>query len=299
MGIATSFPECTHFVVEGWPVLAQSVGAGNDNVDFVSPIFDRLVDFFYALCEGAEASGKAGADVGDRDSGALEIFHSIGDIGVVDADGSGVEFFEAKTFEGFSDERVFGFGAEAMDVAGGVVTAEGGEIDAFNGADEVGGLMFFFDGAASGESCGAAVDGRSVDGERLNPVEIKGDAGVTVGGDGQVVFLSIELGGGGFMLGLGHGRSEYILGSKVGRWELANPGREDKKSHLRFYEFAEVECRLLGSVKLFCGGASLRRFRVRERSLLPARGRGRSWLLSYPNRVIEQRLLNLHGTGLT
>gem|GEM_PF-6903312 len=162
------------------------MSAGDDDIDFVGTIIDRLVDFFETLLEGAESGGESGAYGGDRDSGALEVADGVGDVGVVDADGAGMDGVESEGGEGFSAEGVFGFGAESVDVAGGVIAAEGGEVDAFDGADEEGGLVVFFDSAAFGESVGAAVDGGSVDGEGLHPVEVEGGAGVTVGGDGQV-----------------------------------------------------------------------------------------------------------------
>jgi hypothetical protein len=76
-----------------------------------------------------------------------------------------------------------GFSAKAVDVAGGVIAAESREVNTFDGADEVGGLVVFFDGTAFGESVGAAVNGGSVDGEGLHPIEVEGGAGVSVSGD--------------------------------------------------------------------------------------------------------------------
>ncbi len=165
MGRAASFSEGLHFIVESLPILIEGVGAGDDNVDFVRTIFDRLVDFFKALFEWAESRWESGADGGDRNAGALEVADGVGDVGVIDADGTGVDFGEPKSGESFAAEGVFGFGAKSMDVAGSVITAEGCEVDAFDGADEECGLVVFFDRAPFGESVGAAVDGGSVDGK--------------------------------------------------------------------------------------------------------------------------------------
>lgn len=178
------FAEGAHFVVERGPILVEGVGAGDDDVDFVGTIFDRLVDFFESLGEWAESGGESGTDSGDGDPGALEVADGVGDIGMVDADGTGVDWGDAEFLLEVGGEGLACFGAESVDVAGGVVAAEGCEVDALDGADEVGGLVVFFNGAAFGECVGAAVDGGSVDGEGLHPVEIEGCAGVTIGGHG-------------------------------------------------------------------------------------------------------------------
>ena len=186
MGVAAGFAEGAHFVIEGLPILVEGVGACDDDIYFVGAIFDRLVDFFEALFEGAKSGGESGADGGDGDSGTLEVFDGFGDVGVIDADGSGVELGETEFAEGLGADGLFCFGAESVDVARGVIAAEGGEINAFDSADEVGGLVFFFYGSAFGECVGAPVYGGSVDGEGLHPVEVEGGSGVAVSGYGQV-----------------------------------------------------------------------------------------------------------------
>jgi hypothetical protein len=109
------------------------------------------------LFEGAKSSGESGADGGDRNSGALKVSNGIGDVGVVDTDGTGVNGFDIESFLQVGSDWLTGFGAEAVDVAGGVVTAESGQVNAFDGADEVGGLMVFLDGSAFGECVSTAV----------------------------------------------------------------------------------------------------------------------------------------------
>jgi hypothetical protein len=77
--------------------LGEGVGSSDDDVDFVGAILDGLVDFFEALFEGAEPGGESGADGGDGDSGALEITDGVGDVGMVDAHGSGVDGLDAES----------------------------------------------------------------------------------------------------------------------------------------------------------------------------------------------------------
>ena len=101
------------------------------------------------------------------------------DIAVINADGSDVEFFEPESVECFGAEGVSGFGAKSADIARGVVSAEGGEVDTLNRPDEPGGLMGFFDGASGGECGDSTFDGGAVDGEALHPVEVERGSGVT------------------------------------------------------------------------------------------------------------------------
>lgn len=186
MGGAAGIAEGAHFVVEGGPILGDCVGPGDNDVDFMGAILDGLVDFFEALFEGAEPGGESGADGGDGDSGALEIPYGVGDVCMVDAYRTGMDGLDTESCLEVGSDWLTGFGAKTVDVAGGVVAAESREVNAFDCADEIGGLVVFFDCAAFGERVGAAVNGGSVDGEGLHPIEVEGGAGVSVSGDREV-----------------------------------------------------------------------------------------------------------------
>ena len=185
VGFAAGFAELLHLFVEGFPIAAEDVGAGDDDVDFFGSVLHGRFDLLELERLGVEASGESGGDGGDGDVGAFEVFDGFGDVAVVDADGSDVDGVESEGLEGLGIEGVFGLGAESADVAGGVVSSEGGEVDALEGADKPGGLVGFFDRAAGGEICSAAVDGRPVDGQAVHPVQVEGLTGVAgfVGGD--------------------------------------------------------------------------------------------------------------------
>lgn len=163
--------------------MGEGVGSGDDDINFVGAILNGLVDFFETLFEGAEPGGESGADGGDGDSGTLEITNGVGNVGMVNADSSGVDGLYSEPRLEVGGDRLAGFGAEAVDVAGGVIAAESCEVNAFDCADEIGSLVIFFDGAAFGECIGAAVNGGSVDDEGLHPIEVEGGAGVSVSGD--------------------------------------------------------------------------------------------------------------------
>lgn len=210
VGFAAGFAELFHLLVEGFPIAAEDVGSGDDDVDFFGSVGYRGFDFFELEGLGVEASGESGGDGGDGNVGAFEILDGFGDVAVVDADGSDVDGVETEGLEGLGIEGVFGLGAESADVAGGVVSGEGCEVDALEGADEPGGLVGFFDRAAGGKVRGAAVDGRPVDGQAVHPVQVQGLTGVAgfVGGD---EFFR-GLGGGGVGA---QGLREYIRGLEL------------------------------------------------------------------------------------
>lgn len=212
MGCATGVAESAHFVVEGGPILGECVGPGDNDVNFVGAVENGLVDFFETLFQGTQSGGESGADGSDGDSGTLEVTNSVGNVGMVDADGSGVDRLYTEPRLEVGGDGLAGFGAEAVDVAGGVVTAERGQVNAFDCADEVGGLVVFFDGSAFGEGVGAAVNGGAVDGEGLHPIEVKGGAGVSVSGDGQVGGILGEFGGDSRIGGEVFDVGEYIRG---------------------------------------------------------------------------------------
>jgi hypothetical protein len=164
------------------------MSAGDDDIDFVGSRVDRLVDFLEAEVERGEAGGESGADRGDGDTGSGEAVDGVGDVGVIDADGSGVEFWDTEFFEGLGVNGLFCFGAESVDVAGGVIAAEGGEIDAFDGSNEIGGLVVFFDGPSFWECLGAPFDGGFVGADGVDNIEIERGSGVSLDRHREVGF---------------------------------------------------------------------------------------------------------------
>ena len=71
-------------------------------------------------------------------------------------------------------------GAEALHRTRGVVAAEGGEIDGFDGVDQPGSLVLFFNGAARGHGRSAALDSTAIDAHILNGAKVKFGAGIAV-----------------------------------------------------------------------------------------------------------------------
>jgi hypothetical protein len=94
-----------------------------------------------------------------------------------------VKRFDAEFGDEFVLEGMAAFGAEAADAFVGVVALKGGEVHYGDGAQEPGGLVVFFNGAASAEGRGAAFDSGGVDADRFDPVEVEGDAAVGLEGE--------------------------------------------------------------------------------------------------------------------
>ena len=182
MGIAAGVAHFADFVVERAPVAAQDTLARDDDVDFLGAGFDRLMDFFNALGEGAQAGREAGRDGGDRDVGVVESAQGVLDALVIDADCADgeVEIGDVERLDEVGAQGLAGFGAEPPDFARRVVACEGGEIDHGDGAQQPGGLMLFLDAAAGRQGLGAALRRAAVDGGGAHPAHIEGDAGVAL-----------------------------------------------------------------------------------------------------------------------
>src|SRR5208282_2714561 len=172
------------FVVEGLPFCGEDVGARDDDVDFVRTGFDGAADFFDALSERGEPGGEAGGDGGYANATAFEGAAGGFDEDVVDADGGDfdVERFDAEFCDEFVLEGLAGFGAETANAFVGVISGERRQIHARNGAEEPGGLVILFYGAACDDRLSAAFDGRGVDADVFDPVEIERDAAVGLQG---------------------------------------------------------------------------------------------------------------------
>jgi hypothetical protein len=93
-----------------------------------------------------------------------------------------LEGFDAEFCDEFVLEGLAGFGAEAADAFVGVIAGESGQVHAGDGAEQPGGLVVFFYGAARDEGLGAAFDGAGVDANVFDPVEIQGDAAIGLQG---------------------------------------------------------------------------------------------------------------------
>jgi len=87
-----------------------------------------------------------------------------------------IEFFDLQLFYEFSTQGLPGLGAEAADTVCGVVAGKRGEIHAGNGAQQPGGLPFFFHGASRNMGLGSPFDGAGVDAKLFYPVQIQRDA---------------------------------------------------------------------------------------------------------------------------
>lgn len=176
--IATAFAKSSHLVIEGGPIAAEDMCAGDDDVDLAGAGLDRFLDFEQARAEGGLAAGETSGDGGDGDIAATEGAARIVDATVVDADGSDLRRLgEAEGGDQLRAERLARFGAEAQDAGGGVAAFEGGEVDAGEGAQEPGGLPLALDGAAGGEGGGALFGGGAIDAGFAEPGEIEGDGG--------------------------------------------------------------------------------------------------------------------------
>ena len=195
MRVATTFAESGHFVIEGGPIAAEDMGAGDDDVDFSSAGLDGFLNFEQAGAEGGLAAGETGRDSGDGDVAAAEGTAGVVDAAVIDADGGDLRCLgKLEGGDQLGAERLARFGAEAEDAGGGVAAFEGGEVDAGEGAQEPGGLPLAFDGAAGGEGGGALFGSGAIDAGVAEPGEVEGDAGRAG--------VSVILGG---IFGGGHG----------------------------------------------------------------------------------------------
>ena len=83
---AAGFAHRPDFVVERAPFAVEDVGAGDDDVDLVRALADRVVDFGEAQLQRRQAGGKAGRDRGDGNAGAGERLDGGRDHRGIDAD---------------------------------------------------------------------------------------------------------------------------------------------------------------------------------------------------------------------
>ena len=173
MGIAARFAEHLHFVVECLPVAAENIAAADDDVDLVCTGGDAGLNFVNSFSKGREASGESGRDGGDGDRGSGQIANTVLDVLVVDAYRASGDVRNAHSVEEVLANRLLGLGAETVDIAGGVVTAEGGEVDASNCLEEPGGLPFFFDGSSSAKGCRPTFDCAPIDDKAFDAIKIE------------------------------------------------------------------------------------------------------------------------------
>ncbi|MBV6464946.1 MAG: hypothetical protein PGMFKBFP_00211 [Anaerolineales bacterium] len=156
--------------------------AGDDHVNFFCARFDGLLDFLDSLRERGLPRGKTCRDGRHGDARSLQRVDGVRDAIRVDADrgDSHPLSVQAEAFEHVGADRLFGFRAQALDAPGRVVSAEGGQIDAGDGAQQPGGLPFFFHGAAAGEGGNAPLCRALVDARAHYPVQVEGRAGVAI-----------------------------------------------------------------------------------------------------------------------
>ena len=91
MGPAAGLSEGGDFIVKSLPFTAEDVSPRDDDVNIVSPGFDRTANFGDAFGQWREPGGKSSGDCGYPDAAAFERTHRGFNEGVIDADGGDLE----------------------------------------------------------------------------------------------------------------------------------------------------------------------------------------------------------------
>ena len=181
-------------IVEFLPSSAEDVSPGDDDVDLVRSGLDRAANFGDALGHRRKASGKSRGNGRHSNAAAFERPRRRFDKAVIDANRRDLdfEFFDLQLLYQVVLDGLPGLGAQAAHALVGVVAGKSGQIHAGDGAQQPGGLPFFFHRAARNVSLRPALHRAGVDANLLHPVEIQRDAAIreqrTPGkrGDGRV-----------------------------------------------------------------------------------------------------------------
>ena len=178
MRIATGGTEFLHLVVKRLPVPGQDVAAGNHDVDLVRAGLHAFADLGHAQVERRQTGGKPGGDCCDGNAGALKCFDGGRDHVVVDADRACGDPLDAQFLHDVVAHGLAGLGAEAAHPPLGIVTGQGGQVDAGDRLQQPGGLVILLDRPAPRKGARAAFDGAAIGLCRQHPIEVQILAGI-------------------------------------------------------------------------------------------------------------------------
>ena len=167
-----------HLVVQRLPVAGQDVLAGDDDVDLGGAGGHRQFDLAQLGFHAGQAGREGGRHGGDRQAALQDLRRPAGSSrGTRRRRRWSASSRPSACIRSARSGRM-ALRAQALDAARGVVAGQRGQVDALDGADQPGGLVFLLDRAAVRQAGGAAVGGVAVDLEVVDPAQVEADGRV-------------------------------------------------------------------------------------------------------------------------
>ncbi len=189
MRLATGFAHGGNFVIKRGPVLCQHMLAGNDDVDFVGTLLNRIGDFCKAQWQRCQACRKTCCHRGYGNAGAFQCFDCMGYHGRINTDCAGgyacIE--KAEGFQNIITHRTARFSAKSAHTPGSVVTSKCGKVDALDCTDEPCCLIFFLDRTTCRQRRSATFRGAAVHDNIFKPFRLERRAIIAGKGFGHCI----------------------------------------------------------------------------------------------------------------